>query len=112
MTKPVFMKEKKKNNQNLILCHVSISGRVQGVFYRLNTIKRAQSLGISGWVTNCPDGRVEAVIVGPENKISQMIAWFWQGPKLAKVEKVEIISQEEVDRNPFPNFSCQKEVPR
>ena len=44
--------------------HVFISGRVQGVFFRANTWKQARSLGLTGWVRNLPDGRVESVFEG------------------------------------------------
>jgi len=46
--------------------HVFISGRVQGVFFRANTWKQARSLGLSGWVRNLPDGRVESSSRGSE----------------------------------------------
>jgi len=45
---------------------IYVSGRVQGVFYRSNTRKKALELGLKGWVRNLPDGRVEAVVEGEE----------------------------------------------
>ena len=42
--------------------HVFVSGQVQGVFFRQNTKQKAESHGVTGWVHNLPDGRVEAVL--------------------------------------------------
>jgi len=85
----------------LTKAHVFISGRVQGVFYRWYTIQKAKQLGISGWIRNRRDGRVEAIIVGPKKKINQMLAWFWQGSPLSKVEEVEVVSQKSIKKDPF-----------
>ena len=71
-------------------CHIFISGRVQGVFFRYYTQERAKSLGLTGWVRNLPDGKVEAVFEGEKEKIEKIIEWMRKGPPLAKVEKVEI----------------------
>ena len=92
---------KKEVPNQLIKAHIFVSGRVQGVFYRLHTEKQARKLGISGWVRNRTDGRVEAVIVGPEEKIKQMINWLWQGSPLSKVEEVKIVSQKLIKKDPF-----------
>ena len=70
--------------------HVFIKGRVQGVFFRQGTYEKAVELGISGWVRNLPDGRVEAVFEGEEEKINKIIQWAKEGPPIAKVEEVEI----------------------
>ena len=67
-----------------------ISGRVQGVFYRANTQKEAQKLGITGWVRNLPDGRVETLICGDDNALEMMQAWLAKGPSLAKVLDVDV----------------------
>lgn len=70
--------------------HLLISGRVQGVFYRANTRDEARRLGLVGWVKNLPDGRVEAVVEGEEEKIKQLIDWCHQGPPGAIVRGVEV----------------------
>lgn len=67
-----------------------ISGRVQGVFYRASTGQKAKSLGISGWVRNLSDGRVEVVATGTETVLSEFEKWLWQGPENARVESVTV----------------------
>ncbi len=74
--------------------HVYISGLVQGVFFRANTKRMADILGIKGWVKNLPDGRVEAVFEGEREKVETMIRWCHKGPPSAVVEKVEVIDEE------------------
>ena len=69
--------------------HVYVSGDVQGVFFRDSTREKAQQLGLSGWVKNLPDGRVEALFEGPSQKIREMVRWCEQGPPHARVENVE-----------------------
>lgn len=66
-----------------------ISGRVQGVFYRASTQTAARRLGLSGWVRNLADGRVEVVARGPEAKLAEFALWLWQGPSGANVSTVE-----------------------
>ena len=70
--------------------HVLISGRVQGVWFRGTTKQKAEQLGIVGWVRNTSDGKVEAVFEGEEGRINEMIEWCHHGPRLSKVENVEI----------------------
>lgn len=69
--------------------HVRISGRVQGVFFRANTWKTARSLGLTGWVRNLPDGRVEAVFEGEKDAAEKMLAWCRTGTTPARVERLE-----------------------
>ncbi|MEM0482640.1 MAG: acylphosphatase [Nitrososphaerota archaeon] len=73
---------------------VFVSGIVQGVFFRQNAKRVADSLGLKGWVRNLRDGRVEAVIEGPEERVAEMVEWMKRGPPLARVEKVEVIREE------------------
>ncbi len=70
--------------------HLFIRGRVQGVFFRQSTYEKAIELGVSGWVRNLPDGRVEAVFEGGEEEVNKIIQWVKEGPPIAKVEEVEI----------------------
>lgn len=78
----------------LVRVHVIISGKVHGVFYRASTRDKAVRLGVSGWVKNIYDGRVEAVFCGEKNKVEQMIKWCHKGPSYAKVDNVEITWEE------------------
>ncbi|NOZ29795.1 MAG: acylphosphatase [Chloroflexi bacterium] len=70
--------------------HVYISGHVQGVFFRAETQRMARKLGLTGWVRNLWDGRVEAVFEGDPQDIEHMIRWCWRGPEEAAVENVEV----------------------
>lgn len=74
--------------------HIFISGRVQGVFFRDNTYKKAEELGVSGWVRNTPDGRVEAVFEGEKEKVESLIKWAKKGPLIAKVNGIDVEWQE------------------
>lgn len=70
--------------------HLMIRGRVQGVFYRAETVDQAKALGLVGWVRNRRDGAVEVVAEGEKERIEQLIAWCWKGPALAHVATVEV----------------------
>lgn len=74
-----------------VRAHVFISGFVQGVFFRSNTKRMADMLGLKGWVRNLPDGRVEAVFEGEKPAVDEIIKWCHKGPPGAEVEKVEVI---------------------
>ena len=71
-------------------CHVLVSGRVQGVFFRQNTLEKAKSLGLKGWVKNRGDGKVEAVFEGEKEKIEKILEWMRKGPPFARVDGLEI----------------------
>jgi acylphosphatase len=62
---------------------------VQGVFYRSWAEQTARRLGLKGWVSNLPDGRVEAVFEGDKERVERMVGMCRKGPPHAKVEKVE-----------------------
>ena len=70
---------------NQLCIHCFVSGKVQGVWFRASTQEKAQELGLTGWVRNLADGRVEVVACGDKNKLAELHAWLKQGPKLAKV---------------------------
>ena len=67
---------------------VRISGRVQGVSFRMWTRAQAQRLNLTGWVRNEDDGSVTALIAGPDAAISTMLKQFWNGPIGASVSSV------------------------
>lgn len=69
--------------------HVFVSGRVQGVCFRMYTDEEAANLRVRGWVRNLPDGRVEAVFEGERSAVEQMIRWCHKGPPAANVTRVE-----------------------
>lgn len=74
--------------------HVLVSGLVQGVFFRHETMERAMTRGLSGWVRNRPDGRVEAVFEGSEDAVESMVRWCHDGPRLAEVHRVDVTYEE------------------
>ena len=86
----------------LIRAHVTISGRVQGVCYRMYTQEEAERRQLTGWVHNLPTGQVEAILEGERETIEDLIRWFHQGPPAAKVTKVETDWQPY--RGDFPDF--------
>ncbi|MBW2995745.1 acylphosphatase [Candidatus Woesearchaeota archaeon] len=69
--------------------HLIVHGRVQGVFFRYNTQKKAKKFGLTGWVKNNPDRTVEIIAEGEESKLKELAAWCSKGPLLAKVEKID-----------------------
>jgi acylphosphatase len=70
--------------------HFLVSGRVQGVFYRSSTQAKARELGLTGWVHNLPDGRVEAMACGEPGVLEEFERWLWRGPERASVTGVEV----------------------
>ena len=67
---------------------VRVSGRVQGVSFRVWVWDEAERLGLTGWVRNEADGTVTALLVGPEARVSSMVAAMWRGPPAARVSNV------------------------
>lgn len=73
---------------SVICLHAYVSGRVQGVWFRQSTKEMADSLGLTGWVRNLDDGRVELIAQGEDQAVRQLEAWLNQGPELATVAEV------------------------
>ncbi|MDZ8110135.1 MAG: acylphosphatase [Nostoc sp. DedQUE12a] len=78
----------------IIRAHVFISGRVQGVGYRYATVETASQLGLTGWVRNLPDSRVEAVFEGAREIVDEMVRWCHSGPPAAVVKEVKVEYEE------------------
>lgn len=77
---------------------VRITGRVQGVAYRAWAQGEAERLGLTGWVRNEPDGSVAALVIGPDQAVSDMLDAFWRGPRLANVIDVDAEPSESGER--------------
>jgi len=86
--------------------HIFVSGRVQGVFFRASAQKRAHELELGGWAHNLVDGRVELVVEGEKEHVTQFIEWCKIGTSLAKVERVDVIEEEHAGE--FADFSIRE----
>ena len=73
---------------------VRVRGRVQGVWFRESTRRRAEALGVVGFVRNCPDGSVEAVLEGDEPAVQAAVAYMQSGPPAAQVEACDVVWDE------------------
>jgi len=83
------------------LLKIRVIGRVQGVWYRGSTQKKARELGLSGFVRNEPDGSVYVEVEGRAEAVRLLVEWCKTGPELAQVEKVEV---EEGELKKFKTF--------
>lgn len=88
-----------------VRARVVVSGRVQGVFFRYTMAQEAQRWQVKGWVRNCPEGTVEAMLEGEKEKVEGLISWCHQGPPGAVVRKVEVEWQECPEE--FASFSIK-----
>jgi len=70
--------------------HIFVSGIVQGVYFRDFTQTHAAALGLTGWVRNVADGRVEAVIEGEQEEIERLIEHLRSGPSASRVDDVHV----------------------
>ncbi len=77
--------------------HVFVNGEVQGLGFRQAIADKATEQGVTGWVRNLPDGRVEAVLEGPRDEVYRVVGLCRAGPKGARVDGVQ------VDREPPRN---------
>ena len=86
-----------------IRVHIFVSGKVQGVYYRQNTMEAAKAEKVTGWVRNLSDGRVEAILEGDEPSVSKVVEWCQKGPPNAQVEKVDATLEKYTDE--FSDFT-------
>ena len=87
------------DNEQTVRCLVT--GRVQGVWYRASTARRADQLALRGWAKNLADGRVEVVAAGAPEAVARLCGWLWDGPSGASVTGVEV---QEYDEPVAPGF--------
>ena len=74
----------------LVRRRVVVHGRVQGVWFRESARRRAEELGVSGWIRNRADGAVEAELEGDLEDVEVMVAWFGHGPPQARVDTIDV----------------------
>ena len=91
-----------------VRAHVLISGRVQGVFFRIETRYRALRSNISGWVRNTSDGRVEAIFEGEKEDVEKLIEFCRKGPSGARVTKVDVQWEEYTEE--FSDFKIRRSI--
>jgi acylphosphatase len=76
-------------------------GRVQGVFFRDTARRTAASRGVAGWVSNRPDGAVEAVFEGEPEAVDSLVRFMREGPRGAEVADVEVVDEEPEELSGF-----------
>jgi acylphosphatase len=97
-----YPKEEAMGEQKYIRVRVVITGRVQGVFFRMETQRAANDFGVSGWVKNRKDGAVEGVFEGEEKRVRSLIDWCRNGPPMAVVHEVKV--KEETHKGEYDRF--------
>lgn len=85
--------------------HLTIYGRVQGVWFRASTREQAQRFGASGWVRNKADGSVEVFTQGSRQSVDRLLEWCRQGPQGAYVERVDV--EEAIPDDEIEGFSIR-----
>lgn len=84
-----------------ICLRCTVSGRVQGVFFRAAAQQEARGLGVTGYARNLPDGRVEVLACGEEYAIDRFRDWLWEGPTAAHVDNVDCALVEDAPPEDF-----------
>jgi len=79
--------------------HAIVHGRVQGVFFREYTKRKARELGLEGWVRNLPERTVETVFRGEADQVAVMIQWLYTGSPQSDVTEVDIQEEEPCDES-------------
>lgn len=78
--------------------HIFVLGFVQGVGYRYFVKKKATELGLTGWVKNLPDERVEILVQGKKENIQKLIELCEKGPFFSEVKSVQVEQEEQIDK--------------
>jgi acylphosphatase len=81
-----------------------VSGLVQGVFFRATTREQAELLGVTGYAHNLPDGRVEVMACGSDDRVAALCAWLQSGPPQAQVDDCDC---ETVAGKPYTRFEIR-----
>lgn len=84
---------------------ITVSGKVQGVYYRQSTRERAVELGITGTVQNLRDGSVYIIATGTKEQLDELTNWCSKGPIRAVIENIEV---KELPFQSFERFSIER----
>ncbi len=90
-----------RHTRGVIRRKIVVQGHVQGVFFRETTRRRADAEGVAGWARNLPDGSVEAVFEGEADAVERLIGFCREGPRRARVDWVDVVSEEPEGRAGF-----------
>ena len=90
------------NESECVTRRYSVTGRVQGVFFRESTRREAMNLGLTGYAINLPDGSVEIVASGDRGAVDALESWLHVGPRMASVSAV---TEQEAPQKNFDLFS-------
>jgi len=88
---------------NPMRAHTIITGRVQGVCFRMETCRAVEHLKVTGWVRNKRDGSVEAIFEGEEVDVRAALEWCRQGPPISRVDDIKVSWQDYTGE--FADFS-------
>jgi acylphosphatase len=91
-----------------VRAHIFVSGRVQGVFFRVEIRYEAMKRNVAGWVRNTPGGRVEAIFEGKREDVEKLIDFCRKGPPGARVTKIDV--QWEEYSGEFKDFKIRRSV--
>ena len=91
-----------------VRAHILVNGRVQGVFFRVETRSEAMKKNVAGWIRNTSKGRVEAIFEGERGDVEKLIDFCKRGPLAARVTKIEV-QWEEYTRE-FKDFKIRRTV--
>lgn len=94
--------KKLESTANVETLLVRVTGKVQGVGFRMSAVRQAHSFGVAGWVRNLDDGSVEALLQGEHDRIDQMLSWMRMGPPAAQV--ADIMSEEVQEERRYDRF--------
>ncbi len=80
---------------------LKISGKVQGVWYRVSAKKKAEEIGVNGYVQNQEDGSVKVVVEGQKEDVKKFIDWCKDGPEQAEVMEVDVSRRDQTGYRDF-----------
>ena len=103
-----FKKKTSPASNEKTRAHIFVAGKVQGVFYRERTRNQAEKLGVSGWVKNLQDRRVEAVFEGDKDSVEKMVNWARNGPIWAKVDALDVVWEDY--KGEFDSFEIRYDI--